>query len=139
MIKMFPKMSFPVWVSVISLAAVSWGCGTTPKVQRQVTVLESVGSRKCIGTVYCDRWSTTENPYSSCLNSPELDAISKTDFTALLEKGASVVGNPTELEELITRVRIPDSSVDWTTNCNVRKYIMEGNAAMFESNSSQSL
>lgn len=139
---MFPKKSFPVWVSVISLAAVSWGCGSTPKVQRQVTVLESVGTERCIKfnsyLCYDWEWDPQLNPYSLCLASPDLDAISKSDFTALLEKGSTIVGNPTELEKLKTRVTV-NGQKDWKTNCNVRKYIMEGNAAIFESKSPQSL
>ena len=106
----------------------------TPKVQRQVTVLESVGTERCYSVSnLCYDWELGPqlNPYSLCLASPDLDAISKSDFTALLEKGSTIVGNPTELEKLKTRVTV-NGQKDWKTNCNVRKYIMEGKTSTFD-------
>ena len=155
---MLAQANLPKWVAVVTLAAVSWGCA--PKVQRQVTVLESVGTRYChrdhasltqytSGYSFCDTWGeykSGEDPYNVCLAGLKSDVISRSDFTSLLEKGATVVGNPAELEVLLapfarkfvefTKISVwtdeDDEKNMYRASCNVRKYIMEGNAAMFD-------
>ena len=148
---MLSQSSLPKWVAVVTLAAVSWGCA--PKVQRQVTVLESVSTGYChkdykiLGTNWCRRWKSDDDldPFDVCFAGLGDDVISRGDFASLLEKGALVVGSTTELETLEAPFASDyDLDYNWymwidknikkneyTTKCNVRKYIMEGNAAMF--------
>jgi len=141
------RFRFPLYFALISLTAVSWGCGSVPKVQsgsvpkvqRQVTVFESVNREWCVdlyGTrSNCSSWEGLVDssfiPSIACLGSRDLNAKPDAYFKSLLGRGALVVGSPTELEGVVTRFSKKEGD-SYSTICYVRKYIMEGSPEIFD-------